>query len=170
VRYAYKVVSLEKFISENRNLRINPSASAEMSQAISEIVEALLNCYADDGWEYWRSEEFESDTFKSAAGLFFDGLSKALTKGLQTSGLHQVFIFRRALTDQEAAQKDAEAQSRIQFEREKAVSERGIKAEVAATADAKCPNCDSLLKRTDTECWRCKASFGEGSTWRPIPL
>lgn len=35
-------------------------------------------------------------------------------------------------------------------------------------ADATCPNCDSSINSNDECCWRCSASFMEGSDWQPI--
>lgn len=36
--------------------------------------------------------------------------------------------------------------------------------------NGKCPNCDFLINLLDLECAKCKASFGEMSTYRPKPL
>jgi hypothetical protein len=36
--------------------------------------------------------------------------------------------------------------------------------------NAKCPNCESLINDSIDSCWKCKAVFDSGSTWKPIPL
>jgi len=53
---------------------------------------------------------------------------------------------------------------------EKEKLETLAKPKVERVKNATCPNCESQVNNMDEECWKCKASFGELSTWRPQPL
>jgi predicted amidophosphoribosyltransferase len=53
---------------------------------------------------------------------------------------------------------------------EKEKLETLAKPKVERVKNATCPNCESQVNNMDEECWNCKASFGELSTWRPQPL
>jgi hypothetical protein len=52
----------------------------------------------------------------------------------------------------------------------KETSSNLVSVEGSENCDAKCPNCESLVKMHDEKCDTCEASFGELSTWRPQPL
>ena len=36
-------------------------------------------------------------------------------------------------------------------------------------AGERCPHCQASVVWQSTTCWRCKADFGEGSAWQPVP-
>jgi hypothetical protein len=96
--YSYKVVSLAKFIDENPGLKFGTAASntTEMSHGISQVIESLINHYAADGWEYWSSEAFATDAFKTASSAIFETVMNSVLPGsVAGDGLWQVFVFRR---------------------------------------------------------------------------
>lgn len=169
MKYTYKVVSLESFLQQEKDLKIFSTDYYEASGLVAKAVEFLLNHYAEDGWQYVGAQDFDGDYFKTAGAAFFEGLLGKYS-GSVGGGPRPVFIFRKELSIEEQARKSVEQEVRVQEARSQAAAKGDLKEEIAAVADAQCPNCDSLIMSSDHECWKCKANFEPGSNWRPKRL
>lgn len=53
-------------------------------------------------------------------------------------------------------------------EAQRAAEEHGQQA--ALTEHGQCPNCDAVIPLMSEECSRCRANFGSGSIWKPLPV
>jgi len=166
MKYLYKTVSLEGFLQDNKDARIGfftPTNQLGQANKASVAVEHLLNHYAKDGWEYVRSEEFNADFFRSTAASIFSDKNN--------NPRLQMFIFRQPFTEELEKKYLQQENARLESERlayeQSGASKGRMPPEVA---DARCPNCEALVNKMDKKCWKCNASFGELSAWRPQPI
>ena len=166
MKYTYKVVSLEGFLSQQKKLKTFTTSFDEAANGVANAVEILINFYAEDGWEYVMSEQFDAGFFKTAGAAIFDGLFANSTP----HGPRPVFIFRKMLSIEELEEKKKEDEERINKIRDDSKNKGLTNTEMVETADAKCPNCEALLNAKDSACWKCKADFGPFSSWRPVKI
>lgn len=160
MKYIYKTVSLEDFLSSHDAARIGVmdwQTQKGMAKKASKAIESLINYYAEDGWEYVRSEEFRADFFKSGMASFFNDKNNPLL---------QMFIFRQERTDELIEKlKHKTINQNTNDENNKVV--KGIQPK---DTNAKCPCCESLINSQDESCWKCNASFDQYSSWKPKPI
>jgi hypothetical protein len=171
MKFIYKTVSLAQFLKDNKDARIGMGTRGDqvgLSNQASMAVERLLNHYAREGWEYVKSEEFYSDFFKSTALSIFEGL---IDSNVNNNPRLQMFIFRQPFTEE--MEKRLAEEEKLALEALRLAQENTNKpapTKMPEITDARCPNCESLVNKLDARCWKCDASFGELSAWRPIPL
>ena len=93
MKYLYKTVMLNEFAhGEGGKDFLAKGFSLDVNQKAGKLVEALLNYYAKDGWEYWRNETFPPIFFQSVSSMLFN---------IAPETPHiPVFIFRKALTEE----------------------------------------------------------------------
>ena len=161
MQYIYKSVSLENFIDQHEELKIEgdwllgSGNFIEHSITVNKAIEALINHYAADGWEFQRVEEFDPLRFMDTAALFSNNSKLLITS----------VIFRKVMT-QELAEKIAQA---AEEERRSKIKNKVTRGQPPVNADHLCPNCNSNVNVKDESCWKCNADFSERSAWRPIP-
>ena len=110
MRYIYKTVMLNEFAHSVAGKKyLARGLSFDLNQKAGKMVEALLNHYAKDGWEYWRNETF--------APLFFQSLSSALFNISVDTPHIPVFIFRKEYTEE--LQKELEEDEKRAIEESK---------------------------------------------------
>lgn len=166
MRYIYKTVMLNQFAhSEAGKKYLARGLSLDINEKIGEMIQALLNHYAKDGWEYWRNDTFAPMFFQSVSSMLFNMMPDTATPPIP------VFIFRKEFTEEVQKQFEEEHKRELEEAMQRvahnAKKPLGKKPEVT---DAHCPNCESLVNKLDDRCWKCDASFGELSAWRPQPI
>jgi hypothetical protein len=164
--YVYKVVSLETFLEQKKDLKIFTTDFSEMGNGVAYALEVLINYYAEDGWEYVISENIDAAYFKTTGAAVFEGLFKSAS----VNGPRPVYIFRKELTFEEKVKIKEKSEIKIKELQSDAKSKGLVNADLVGTADSKCPSCSALIRSVDTECWKCKADFGPHSSWRPERL
>ena len=163
MKYIYKTVVLHQFThSETGKKYLAGGVSLDLNDKIGEMIQALLNHYAKDGWEYWRNDTFDPIFFLTTFGVLLSG---SVNKPVP------VFIFRKEFTEELQNQFEEEEKRELEKAMQRvalnAKKPLGKKPEVT---DARCPNCESMVNKLDDRCWKCDASFGEHSAWRPQPI
>jgi hypothetical protein len=166
MKYTYKVVSLEGFLSQQKELRTSVASFDEAANGVANALEILINFYAEDGWEYVMSEQFDVNFFKTTGAAVFE----ALFPNAATNGPRPVFIFRKMLSIEELEEKKKQDEERVKKIRDDSKNKGLTNTEMVETADAKCPSCEALLNAKDAACWKCQADFGPFSSWRPVKI
>jgi len=93
MKYIYKTVMLNEFAHSDEGKKyLAKGLSIDVHQKAGKMIEALLNHYAKDGWEYWRSETF--------GALFFQSISSMMFNIAPDAPPIPVFIFRREFTEE----------------------------------------------------------------------
>ena len=171
-----------------------------LANKASMAVEHLLNYYAKDGWEYVRSEEFFADFFKSSVARFISDknnprlqmfifrqpyteemenrLAEEERRKIEETKEEDIVISLKKVNPDEITfdaglwvyknQKFSKRADAIEFAEAQLKSQDKVKK--PDVTDARCPNCEALVNKLDKRCWKCDASFGGLSAWRPQPL
>jgi hypothetical protein len=131
MKFIYKTVSLAQFLKDNKDARIGMANTAPnqagLANQASMAIERLINYYAQQGWEYVRSEEFYADFFKSGLKIFFDEMGKT-----NNNPRLQMFIFRKVYSDSsekskgEEGYRELESESNISFKSKEIDIKRGF--------------------------------------------
>lgn len=158
MRYIYKTVMLNQFAhSEAGKKYLAKGLSLDINEKIGEMIQALLNHYAKDGWEYWRNDTFAPMFFQSISSMLFNIVPDSAAPPIP------VFIFRKEFTE--------EIQRQLEEEQKRELEELAMrKAKNSEGADSKCPKCNSLVRMSDEFCWSCNASFWKEGAKRPKPI
>jgi len=166
MKYIYKTVMLNQFShSEAGKKYLARGLSLDINDKIGEMIQALLNHYAEDGWEYWRNDTFQPIFFQSISSMLFSLGAAAELPPIP------VFIFRKEFTEELKKQfKEEEKRELEEALKRAAHNDKKPKREMPEVIDARCPNCESPVNMLDERCWKCDASFGGLSTWRPQPI
>ena len=166
MKYIYKTVMLHQFNhSEAGKKYLARGLSLDINEKIGEMVQALLNHYAKDGWEYWRNETFAAGFFQSVSSMFFNMMPDSANTQIP------VFIFRKEFTEEVQKQFEEEQRREIEEAMERmAHNAKKPLGKMPEVTNARCPNCESLVNKLDDSCWKCDAAFDEHSAWRPQPI
>lgn len=138
MKYTYKVVSVDEFVrgegSHSKGKAIGADKAflaTEDSYAsnMRELLDYLLNYFADDGWEYWQTAEFNPQSMKTTGAKVTQALVGKLSSSVLGAGTggalnnevykYPMVIFRKSMTDEEF--------DLIKEEREKEYKERWTK-------------------------------------------
>jgi len=93
MKFIYKTVMLNEFAHSAAGQEyLARGLSLDIHQKAGKMVEALLNHYGKDGWEYWRNETFAPGFFQSVSSMLFNIAPEAPPI--------PVFIFRQELTEE----------------------------------------------------------------------
>lgn len=93
MKYIYKTVMVSEFAhSEEGKKYLARGLSIDIHHKAGKMIEALLNHYAKDGWEYWRSETVEAMFLQSISSMMFNIAPDAPPI--------PIFIFRREFTEE----------------------------------------------------------------------
>lgn len=111
--------------------------------------------------ELWAIAAQEMDSQGRRAGLWAKAFAEA--QGNEPAARANYLKWRVL-----QLQHDFEAR-RVQAEEAQcAVEEHGQQA--ALTQHGQCPNCDAVILLMSDECPKCRANFGPGSSWKPVPV
>ena len=167
MKYIYKTVMLNEFVkSEVGKKYISPKLNQNyLYSATAKMIQALLNYYAKDGWEYWKNDTFSTVHAQSIGSKLLWG------NGAGDMFDAPLFIFRKEHTDELQKQFEEDENRELdEFLKRTNNTSEVTKKEMPEVTDARCPNCESLVNKLDDSCWKCQASFGELSAWRPQPI
>ena len=141
--YSYKTVP---FLGRSQDI-LNPGFVAEQ-------LNQVINENEASGWSFYQV---------NSVNIFVAGSQPGCLRALFGAKAYAPYerrfdmvIFRRLVTQETSNPSMANAQPPVMM--------------APDDADAKCPKCNSLITHYSTQCWKCKAPFGGGSSLKPLPL
>ena len=111
--------------------------------------------------ELWAIAAQEMDSQGRRAGLWAKAFAEA--QGNEPTARANYLKWRVLQLQHEFESRRKQAE-----EAQCAAEEQGQQA--ALTELGQCPNCDALISLMSDECPKCRANFGLGSSWKPVPV
>lgn len=111
--------------------------------------------------ELWAIAAQEMDSQGRRAGLWAKAFAEA--QGNEPTARANYLKWRVLQLQHEFESRRKQAE-----EAQRAAEEQGQQA--ALTELGQCPNCDALISLMSDECPKCRANFGLGSSWKPVPV
>lgn len=111
--------------------------------------------------ELWAIAAQEMDSQGRRAGLWAKAFAEA--QGNEPAARANYLKWRVLQLQHEFESRRKQAE-----EAQRATEEQGQQA--ALTELGQCPNCDAVISLMSDECPKCRANFGPGSSWKPVPV